>query len=187
MLDLTAHGNLISMLKKSLNGNVSVVLENGAIKGINLDKLVQGLQHLGKDTKAQTLGVDKNEKTPFSEFKATFKVRNGVAHNDDLAVKSTVLRITGKGDIDIGHDNLNYDAKAIFAKTEQGKTGTLPVNVSGAFDDLKFKVDYAALLTDVAKQRIDEKKEEVKAKVKEDVKAKAQDELKKGLKGLFGR
>lgn len=186
-LDLTTRGNLVSMLKRSLNGNVAVALENGAIKGINLDKLVQGLQHLGKDTKAQTLGVDKNEKTPFSEFKATFKVRNGVAHNDDLAVKSTVLRITGRGDIDIGHDNLNYDAKAIFAKTEQGKTGTLPVNVSGAFDDLKFKVDYAALLTDVAKQRIDEKKEEVKAKVKEDVKAKAQDELKKGLKGLFGR
>ena len=104
-----------------------------------------------------------------------------MAHNDDLAVKSTVLRVTGNGDIDIGHDNMNYNAKAIFAKTEQGKTATLPVNVSGAFDDLKFKVDYGALLTDVAKQKIDEKKEQIK----EDAKAKMQEELKKGLKGLF--
>ena len=110
---------------------------------------------------------------------------NGVAHNDDLAVKSTVLRVTGNGDIDIGHDSLNYNVKAIFAKTEQGKTATLPVNVSGAFDDLKFKVDYAALLTDVAKQKIDEKKEELKAKAKDQVKTKAQEELKRGLKGLF--
>jgi AsmA protein len=160
-----------------LNGKATVDLANGAIKGIDLSKLVQGVQNLGKDTKVQTLGVDKSEKTPFSEFKATFKVRNGVAHNDDLAVKSTVLRVTGGGDIDVGHDNMNYNAKAIFAKTEQGRTATLPVNVSGSFDDLKFKVDYSALLADVAKQKIGEKKE--------DLKAKARDELKNGLKGLF--
>ncbi|HLY95602.1 MAG TPA: AsmA family protein [Sideroxyarcus sp.] len=180
-LDLTTQGNTVSGLKKALNGNAKVELANGAIKGINLNKLVQGIQSLSKSTSTQTLGVDKNEKTEFSEFKASFKIRNGVAHNDDLAVKSTVLRITGNGDIDIGHDNLNYNAKAIFAKTEQGKTATLPVNVSGAFDDLKFKVDYGALLTDVAKQKVEEKKEQVK----EEAKTKMQEELKKGLKGLF--
>lgn len=180
-LDLTTQGNTVSGLKKALNGNAKVELANGAIKGINLNKLVQGIQSLSKSTSTQTLGVDKNEKTDFSEFKASFKVKNGVAHNDDLAVKSTVLRITGNGDIDIGHDNLNYNAKAIFAKTEQGKTATLPVNVSGAFDDLKFKVDYGALLTDVAKQKVEEKKEQVK----EEAKTKMQEELKKGLKGLF--
>ena len=180
-LDLTTQGNTVSALKKALNGNVSVNLANGAIKGINLAKLVQGIQNLSKETKAQTLGVDKNEKTEFSEFKASLKVRNGVAHNDDLAVKSTVLRVTGNGDIDIGQSNLNYNAKAIFAKTEQGKTASLPVNVSGSFDALKFKVDYGALLVDVAKQKLDEKKEQLK----EDAKAKLQDELKKGLKGLF--
>lgn len=186
-LDLTTHGNTVSGLKQALNGNASVNLADGAIKGINLAKLVQGIQSLSKSSSVQTLGVDKNEKTPFSEFKASFKLRNGVAHNDDLAVKSTVLRVIGNGDIDIGHDNLNYNAKAIFAKTEQGKTATLPVNVNGAFDDLKFKVDYSALIGDLAKQKLDEKKEEVKAKVKEDAKAKVQDELKQGLKGLLGR
>jgi AsmA protein len=181
VLDLTTQGNTVSALKEALNGNVSVNLTNGAIKGINLTKLVQGIQKLSKDTKAQTLGVDKSEKTEFSEFKANFKVRNGVAHNDDLAVKSTVLRISGNGDIDIGHDSLNYNAKAALAKTEHGKTATLPVNVSGSFDALKFKVDYGALLVDVAKQKIEEKKE----KVIDDAKSKLRDELKKNLKGLF--
>ena len=176
-LDLTTQGNTVSALKKALNGNISVNLANGAIKGINLSKLVQGVQSLSKDTKAQTLGVDKTEKTEFSEFKASLKVHNGVAHNDDLSVKSTVLRVTGNGDIDIGHDRLNYNAKATLAKTEQGRTATLPVNVSGTFDALKINVDYGALLTDVAKQKLDEKKDEAKAKL--------QDQLKKGLKGLF--
>ncbi|MBU1425140.1 MAG: AsmA family protein [Gammaproteobacteria bacterium] len=180
-LDLNARGNSVSGLKKALNGKTKIDLTNGALKGINLPKLVQGVQSLNKDSKMETLGMDKNEKTPFSTFKATFKIRNGVAHNDDLAVKSTVLRMTGKGDINIGRDSMNYNAKAIFAKTEHGKTGTLPVNVSGPFDDLKFKVDYTALLRDVAKQKLDEKKE----KLREDAKAKAREELKKSLKGLF--
>jgi AsmA protein len=181
VLDLTTRGNTVSELKKALNGSVSVNLANGAIKGIDLAKLVQGMQNLSKDTRTQTLGVDKNEKTEFSEFKANFKVHDGVAHNDDLTVKSTVLRLSGNGDIDIGHDRLNYNAKAAFAKTAQGRAVTLPVNVSGPFDALKFKVDYGALIVDAAKQKIDEKKE----KVKEDAKAKLQEEFKKGLKGLF--
>lgn len=181
VLDLTTQGNIVSGLKKALNGTMSVNLANGAIKGINLAKLVQGVQSLGKSTTVQTLGVDKNEKTDFTEFKAGFKVKNGVAHNDDLAVRSTVLRITGNGDIDIGRDSIDYNAQAIFAKTEQGKTGTLPVNVYGPFDDLKFKVDYAALLKDVAKQKLDEKKEQLK----DDAKAKVREELKRGLKNLF--
>ena len=177
VIDVTTQGNTVSGLKKAINGKASLDLSNGAIKGIDLAKLVQGIQNLSKDTKTETLGVNKNEKTAFSEFKASFKIKNGVAHNDDLAVKSTVLRITGKGDIDIGHDNMNYNAKAIFAKTEQGKTATLPVEASGAFNNLKIKVDYSALLADVAKQKIGEKKENLKAK--------ARDELKNGLKGLF--
>ena len=181
VLDLTTQGNTVSALKKALNGNVSVNLANGAIRGINLTKLVQGIQNLSMDTRAQTLGVDKSEKTEFSEFKANFRVHNGVAHNDDLAVKSTVLRLSGNGDIDIGHDSLNYNAKATLAKTEQGRTGTLPVNVSGPFVALKFKIDYGALLVDVARQKFDQKK----GQVTEDAKAKLQEELKKGLKGLF--
>jgi AsmA protein len=177
VFDVTAQGNTVGALKKALNGKAAMDLSNGAIKGIDLAKLVQGLQSLNKNTKTETLGVSKDEKTTFSEFKASFKIRNGVAHNDDLAVKSTVLRITGNGDIDVGQDNMNYNAKVIFAKNDTGKTATLPVNASGAFDALKIKVDYSALLVDVAMQKLDEKKD--------DLKAKARDELKKGLKGLF--
>ena len=185
LLDLSTQGKTVSALKKALNGNVSVNLTNGAIKGINLTKLVEGVQNLSKDTRSQTLGVDKSEKTEFSEFKANFRVKNGVAHNDDLAVKSTVLRLTGNGDIDIGHDNMDYNANVILAKTQQGRTATLPVIVSGPFDALKFKVNYGALFVDAAKQKINEKKEEVKTKIKADAKEKVQEELTKGLKNLF--
>jgi len=180
-LDLGTRGNLVSALKRGLNGKASVNLTDGAIKGINLQKLVQGVQSLGKNTKAETLGLNKDEKTAFSEFKASFKVTNGVAHNDDLSVKAPLLHVTGNGDIDIGDDSLNYTAKATFSKTEGGGTATLPVHLSGPFADLKYQVDYGALVAGVAKQKVEAKKEELK----EEAKAKAKEKLKEGLKGLF--
>jgi AsmA protein len=180
-LNLTTQGNMVSALKKALNGSMAVNLADGAIKGINLAKLVQGVQSLGKNSSMETMGVNKNEKTEFSEFKASFKVVNGVAHNDDLAVKAPVLRIVGNGDIDIGNDSLNYTTKATVSKTEGGGTATLPVYLSGPFTALKFKVDYGAMISDVVKQKAEAK---VEAK-KEEVKAKAQEQLKNKLKGLF--
>ena len=180
-LNLTTQGNMASSLKKSLNGSLAVNLADGAIKGINLTKLVQNVQKLGKGSGIETLGVNKDEKTEFSEFKASFKVVNGVAHNDDLAVKAPILRIVGNGDIDVGNDSLSYTTKVTVSKTEGGGTATLPVYLNGPFTSLKYKVDYGALIKDVIKQKAEAK---VDAK-KEEVKAKAQEQLKNKLKGLF--
>jgi AsmA protein len=184
-LDLTTQGNLVSVLKKALNGSMAVNLADGAVKGINLPRLVQGVQSLGKSSSMETMGVNKDEKTEFSEFKASFKVSNGVAHNDDLAVKAPMLRIAGNGDIDIGNDSLNYTTRVTMSKTEGGGTATLPVYLSGPFTALKFKVDYGALVADIARQKLEAKKEELKDKAREEAKTRLQEGLKKGLKGLF--
>ncbi|MDO8261761.1 MAG: AsmA family protein [Gallionella sp.] len=184
-LNLATQGNLVSALKKALNGSMAVNLADGAVKGINLPKLVQGVQSLGKSSSMETMGMNKDEKTEFSEFKASFKVSNGVAHNDDLAVKAPMLRIAGNGDIDIGNDSLNYTTRVTMSKTEGGGTATLPVYLSGPYTALKFKLDYGALLADVAKQKLEAKKEELKDKAREEAKTRLQEELKKGLKGLF--
>ncbi|MEO8342621.1 MAG: AsmA family protein, partial [Gallionella sp.] len=135
-VNLTMQGNTVSGMKKALNGKLSLNLADGALKGINLPKLVRGVQSLSTSSQIQTMGVNKDEKTDFSEFKASFKVNNGVAHNDDLAIKAPMLRIAGSGDIDIGNENLNYLAKVTLSKTEGGGTATFPVQLSGPFTDL---------------------------------------------------
>ena len=55
----------------------------------------------------QTQKADKAQKTDFSELTATFKIANGVARNNDLSLKSPLLRVGGEGDINIGEDSLN--------------------------------------------------------------------------------
>ena len=185
-LNLNMRGDTVSAMKKALNGNASLNLADGAIKGINIAKKVRDAQGmLGKGSaSAQTQAADKTEKTDFSELKASFKVTNGVAHNDDLLLKSPLLRLSGEGDIDIGNDSINYLAKATLAKTLKGQGGkddigglTVPVRVSGPFTDLKYTLDFGAMVGEATKQKIEEKKEEVKTKL--------QEQLKGSLKGLF--
>ncbi len=181
-VNISMQGNTVSGMKKAMNGNLSLNLADGAVKGINIArKLRDAKAMLGK---SQTQASDQNEKTDFSELKATFKVSNGVAHNDDLSLKSPLLRLSGNGDINIGQNSMNYLAKATLARTLEGQGGkdavggiTVPVRISGAFTDLKYTLDFSAMAGEIAKQKVEAKKEEIKTRVK--------DQLQNSLKGLF--
>jgi AsmA protein len=216
-INITTQGDRVSLLKKGLNGTLGVNLTDGAVKGINLAK---SAREIGKG-KNKTENASNSEQTDFSELKATFKIVNGVAHNEDLSMKSPFIRVGGKGDINVGNDSLDYLVKATIAGTAEGQGGkdnvgglTIPVRLSGPFNDLKFKLDFGSAISDQAKQQtaaaVDAAKQKAsaaadaaKAKAAAEVdaakqkarqeldaqkaaaKAKAEAELKKGLGGLF--
>ena len=176
-VNLVTQGNTVTALKKGLNGTVGVNLDNGVIKGVDLTKMVRGAQSgLGG---LQTMKPVKEDRTAFNELKATFKVTNGVARNDDLLVKSQSLKVTGNGEVDVGNSSIDYTAKATVAESVDTKNGslTVPVQLLGPFAELKFKVDYRAVIADVAKQKVDAKKEQLKEQL--------QEKLKGGLQNLF--
>ncbi len=183
-VNLTMQGSTVSAMKKALNGKLSLNLADGALKGIDIDKKLSAAQAMLSKGSAttQTQSASKDEKTDFKECKATFKVNNGIAHNDDLSLKSQLIRISGAGDINIGNDSIDYVAKATLVKT-QGDQGsiTVPLRVSGPFTDLKYTLDYAAMVKEAVKQKVDAKIESKK----EELKNQMQEQLKGKLKGLF--
>jgi AsmA protein len=180
-LNLSSRGNTVSAMKKALNGNFSLNLVDGAIKGIDIDKKLleaQALLSKGGGATSETQSANKDEKTVFKEFKATFKVASGVAHNDDLSLRSDLVRVSGAGDINIGNDSVDYNAKASISKTPDGKGGiTVPLHVSGPYTQLKYKLDYAAMVKEAVKQKVDAKVESQKEELK--------NKLNEKLKGLF--
>ena len=187
-LDVTSHGDSVTAMKKALAGSASLSLKDGAIKGINLAQSLRDLKaKLGAKQDA-TQQAKAGDKTDFSELTASLKIANGVAHNDDLAMKSPFLRLSGAGDIDIGGGQMNYVAKASVVGTSAGQGGketdqlkgvTVPVRVSGPFDNLAYKIEFGSLVSEAAKATVEEKKEEIKAKV--------EDKAKDKLKGLVGK
>lgn len=192
-LNVTTRGDRVSLLKKNLNGSLALNLADGAVKGINLAKSLRELK--GDKTQA----AKREEKTDFSEMKASFKISNGVAHNEDLTLKSPFIRVGGKGDVNLGADSVDYLVKATLAGTAEGQGGrddvgglTVPVRVSGPFSDLKFKLEFGSMVADAAKQKAAAAAEAARQQAqqalqaqKEAAKAKAQEQLKQGLKNLF--
>lgn len=199
-IDVTAQGNTVPALKKALNGTAAVRLTDGALKGINIAGSIRSAKaKLGVLRGEHVQQADKTEKTDFSELSATFNIKNGIAHNNDLAMKSPLLRVGGEGTINIGNDTIDYLIKASIVGTTKGQGGreladlqgvTVPVRVAGPLDAPSYKLDFAALATDAAKQKLE-------ATVREQIERRLGGGAKDGkggggslgdqLKGLFGR
>jgi AsmA protein len=195
-LDASAQGSTVSAMKKALAGNASLALKDGAIKGINLAQSLRDIKaKLGQSDTTQQANA--GQKTDFSELTASFKIANGVAHNDDLAMKSPFIRLGGAGAIDVGASLINYLAKATIVGSGEGQGGkeadqlkglTVPVRLSGPFDKLAYKIEWGAMLEDATKASVEAKKKELQAAADEKVKAartQAEDAVKDKAKDLF--
>ena len=160
--DVTTQGNTVAALKKALNGSATVKLADGAVKGIDIAGSIRNARaKLGSLTGEQTQQADRSQRTGFSELTATFNIKNGVARNNDLSLKSPLLRVGGEGEINIGEDTLNYLVKASIVGTSQGQGGrdvadlkgvTVPVRVAGPLESPSYKLDFSSMATDTARQ-----------------------------------
>lgn len=200
-LDVSATGATVSQLKKGLNGTASLLLKDGAINGINLAAALRNAKAkigLGQATPQQGTAAAQ-DKTDFTELSASFRIANGIAHNDDLSAKTPLFRLGGNGDINLGEGSLDYTAKATVVPTLQGQGGpelqelkglTVPVRLSGPFTAIGWKIDFGAMLGNRAQELMEDKKSQIKAEAQkklDEQKGKIQEQLQDRLKGLLGK
>lgn len=199
VLDLTTEGGNAAALKKKLNGQMSITVGDGAIRGINIARVlreaknkfnaVQGAQRAQSAQVTGSAGREKtDEKTDFSALTATVWLTDGVARNDDLDVKSPLLRVKGKGQADLVAEKLDYLITATVVSSLQGQGGpelsalkglAVPVRFAGPFHAVDWKLDVNTLTSQVLRQQLEQKKDTVRSQVK--------DKLNEQLKGLFER
>jgi uncharacterized protein involved in outer membrane biogenesis len=197
-VDVTASGNTVSALKKALNGKAAINLADGAIKGVDIAGTIRDLKSKANLFSGKSsIGADQAKKTDFSELTASFDIKNGVAHNEDLAMKAPILRLAkgdSRGDIDIGNETINYLAKPSVVKSLKGQGGadldslagfTIPVKITGTFSSPKYGMDFASIGAALAKSNLldkvgGEKGSAVKDLINGGDKAEA-------LKGLLGK
>jgi AsmA protein len=184
---LSASGRDTAAMLRTLAGDISFDVQNGAVEGVDLWYEIRRARAVlkGQPIPART-GA---ERTPFTSLRATGKVDRGVLSNDDLVANTAYLKVRGRGTIDLAAATLDYrletevpraidtlDRDAADASDLAGLV--IPVRVSGALADPKVRPDLAGLAKSELKRQVEKKQEEVKEKVKE--------QLKDKLKGLFG-
>jgi len=170
-VDVNTSGNTVNAFKKSLNGSSSLALADGAIKGIDIAGQIRGIKSKVNAFKgnASETDSDATQKTDFSELTASFSIKDGVASNNDLAMKAPILRLAkgdSSGTVDIGNESINYSAVPTIVKSIKGQGGedlndlagvSVPVKISGSFANPKFGLDTKALATGIAKAKVLEK------------------------------
>ncbi len=183
--NLSTRGNSIDAFKKDLSGKMNFKFEEGAVKGFNLAQTI-------RETRARFQGepvtkTNQPQQTDFSELSASGVISEGVLQNQDLLGKSPFLRVNGAGKVNLVSETLDYTLKAVVVATEKGQGGealeqlkgvTIPVRLTGPFASPKYTIDWAKIILESQKGKIEEK-------LQEKLEGKIPADLQNQLKGLF--
>lgn len=179
-LDISGRGKTVGELRKTLNGTVSALAKNGAVKGFNLGQIIRR----GEAALAGNLNYQETSapETDFSNISVSGKLANGVLSSDDLAAASPLFRVGGSGQIDLANETINYTARPTIVETSKGQGGkelaqldgvTIPIRLTGNLFKPKYKID----VQEAVKQKATEKvREQIKGKETE-IKEKINDKI----------
>jgi AsmA protein len=202
-LDVDSAGATVNQMRSHLKGTAALALRDGSVKGYNLARALREAKAALSFKQDATQQAKKDEKTDFTEMTASFNISEGVARSSDLDMKSPFLRLGGEGSIDLGHNRLDYTARATVASTTKGQDGadlsvlkglTIPVRLSGPFEAIQWNIRWSevasAAVTQQLKSQLENKlKDQLgvigSGSVKSELKNKLEDQL-KGKLGLPG-
>lgn len=157
---LHGQGNNTRELSSNLTGRLDFLIEDGYVKGFNLEKMIENSKNL---VQGGTFSIDaQHDQTAFSEISGTAAISNGLLQNNDLIAKAAKLRSTGQGNANLNTGELDYKittrllkAEATVTKPEQVHDTPIVIHLGGTFGKPIYTLDVAALLTDKNKAKIE--------------------------------
>lgn len=165
--DVHSSGDSFGALRQHLAGSVALQVRDGAIKGANLTRALRQAQAAWALRQDATSKASAAERTDFSELSASARIADGVAHSDDLDVKSRFLHIGGSGRFDIGRGRVDYTARVTGVAAAAGHDGAelpaalhgavVPVVLSGPFDAIDWKIQWSRVAAAALESRLKEK------------------------------
>lgn len=166
-VSLTTKGEWLSQLKSQLNGNLKILVEDGALKGFNFRHKLDTAKAKLKREKVPEL-VEK--KTDFSALSISGVIKDGIFNSEDLDMKAPLMRVSGKGSADLSKETVDYLVNAKLVTTSKGQLSggaddlgglPVPVGITGSWYAPKIDVQYDELI----KAQLDEKKAKVRAEL----------------------
>jgi AsmA protein len=161
-LALTAQGSDVAALKRTLSGTAAVNATDGKIEGVNLLKLIADAKRLRDQARGKRVSVAAApaDETAFTRLRSTFRLSNGVATTDDLALEGPVLRATGKGRADLVKETLDFRLPVTVAEGAQQRGTTVPVLIGGTFTKPSFGVDLGVMAKQEVEKAVEKKLEQ---------------------------
>jgi AsmA protein len=161
-------------VKRNIHGTATLKITDGAIKGINVAQMIRTHYARIKGTSVSGSNV---QKTDFSALTATLRVGNGEVHTSDLSLYSPLLRLQGEGRANYIEQNLNLLIRTSLVGSLEGQGGksadelkdiTIPMKVSGDWNNLKYKLVVDDVLKEKAKKELNRSLDKLDSKIKDE-------------------
>ncbi|HML13839.1 MAG TPA: AsmA-like C-terminal region-containing protein [Xanthobacteraceae bacterium] len=151
--DLKAAGESPLAIVSSLEGTASFVFQDGELRGLNLPHMLRSLL----ETVLSGWQTNASDRTKFSSFAASFRIKDGQARTDDLRFVGPFVRVTGSGNANLVDKTLDFrlDPKLVTssaAPTSGAESGSIgvPVLVNGPWSKPQIYADLPGILTNPA-------------------------------------
>jgi AsmA protein len=148
-IDLTASGTSQRAMVSALSGTASFEFSDGAIRGINVAKMVRSLG----STTLSGWQSGEAEKTDFASLGASFKIVQGKFQTSDLHLSGPLVRMAGAGTVDLPAQTINFrvDPQVVASLEGQGGKNDLeglgvPVAINGPLAAPSIYPDIAGIL-----------------------------------------
>ncbi|MCW8856530.1 MAG: AsmA family protein [Kangiella sp.] len=182
-LDMKTKGVDVKQMLQNLNGTGHINLSDGALMGIDIEKLIASGLSL------QTLNRESySGKTVFAGLKGDLKASNGVINLSNFAINSPVFDLLGKATTDANNESIGGSFQLVLkgalkeqveAKYPKLAGKKLPFELKGTWAEPKANIDYEAILKAEYQEKIDEKKQELEDEAKDKVEDKLKDLLRR--------
>lgn len=208
--DVKTQGATLLTLKKAAKGTVNFDMNQTSVTGVDIEYFARSATVDYLATKMEVNPewrgeYDPKQTTAFRKIHATSNIANGKVKNNDFIMDSKRIKVTGKGEVDIVNNAMDYNA-LIDLTLERTKTAAeklleepMGVHIHGPFEKLAIEPDTKRLAQavkniakDKAKAELKKKKDAAAKKLKaqadkkkEEAEKKAKDKLKDKFKSLF--
>ncbi len=126
---LTGRGDDLAAIQRSLSGNMSMELLDGAWEGTDVWYELRRARALFKKEPAPEPELP--ARTKFSNVKATGPVKDGVFRNDDLFAELPFMQLTGSGSVDLAAAKIDYRMTARILERPEFAQGASEAGTRG--------------------------------------------------------
>lgn len=165
--ELSGRGNDMGEIQRTLNGNLSFTLRDGAWEGVDLWYQLRRARASFRQEQAPEPTTP--ARTPFSEVSATGTVTNGILENDDFFAELPFMQLNGNGSVNLPEATVDYSLSGrVFEQPEylpdevtpeeleDLTRAVIPLRISGPLASPSVGIDFEALLREELEERVEE-------------------------------
>ncbi|MBK5938817.1 AsmA family protein [Halochromatium roseum] len=158
-LDLFARGADSASILSTLGGDADFAVRDGAVTMVDLGQLITGT--IG------AIGVSREDAENLTRFHAltlSAKGAEGQFSSDDIQLRSNLLKIDGRGELDLTTEQIALNLQAVMTKPPKGQGRgikelegiPIPISARGPWADPRWEVDVRSALDTAARRALRE-------------------------------